>query len=69
MQAMIAQHRQAFVDSVALDGDKARLAEATEYVEKHDARYRAIEVRMEALADRCGDEPSVAGAFRQIESP
>ena len=69
MQAVVAQHRQAFVDSIALDADKARLAEATDYVEKHEERHHAIEARMEALAERCGQEPSVARAFLQMESP
>jgi hypothetical protein len=69
MQAAFAKHRQAFVDGMSLDSDKARLAEATDHIEKHDERYRTIEVRMEALSDRCGEEPSVAAAFRQIEAP
>jgi hypothetical protein len=69
MQAILATHRQAFADSFALDGDKARLSEATDYIEQAGARYRAIEARLDALEDRCGEEPSVAAAFRQMESP
>jgi hypothetical protein len=69
MQAVVAQHRQKFADALALDGDKQRLAEAADHVEKNDARYQVIEARMEALADRCGADPSVAAAFRQMESP
>lgn len=69
MHAAFAEHRQAFVDALALDGDKERLAAATEYLEKNEERYRTIEARMEALADRCADDPTVAAAFRQMESP
>lgn len=69
MQAAFAAHRQAFVDALALDRDKARLAQATDYIEKQGERYHLIEVRMEALSDRCGDDPTVAAAFRQMEAP
>ena len=69
MQAVLAQHRQAFADSFALDADKARLAEAAAYVDKHEDHHRAIEARMEALGERCGQEPSVAAAFLQMEAP
>ena len=69
MQAAFAKNRQAFVDAMALDKDKQRLAEATEFIEKNDERYRTIELRMEALSDRCGDDPTVAAAFRQMEAP
>ena len=69
MQAAFATHRQAFVDGLALDQDKERLAEAITYLEQHGERYRTLETRMAALSDRCGADPSVAAAFRQMEAP
>ena len=69
MQAAFAKNRQAFVAAMALDKDKQRLAAATEFIENNDERYRTLELRMEALSDRCGDDPTVAAAFRQMEAP
>jgi hypothetical protein len=69
MQGAFTANRQAFVDAMALDGDKAKLAEAADYIEKHDARYKVIEARMQVLSDRCGEEPTVAAAFQQMETP
>jgi hypothetical protein len=69
MQAAFTANRQAFVDSAALDRDKQRVAKAADYVEKHDERYRSIEKRLDALEDRCGEEPTVAATFRQMEAP
>lgn len=69
MQAAFAQHRQAFVDGLALDRDKARLARAAAYIAQHGERYHLIEVRMEVLSERCGADPTVAAAFRQMEAP
>ncbi len=69
MQAVFAANRTAFVEAMTLDRDKQRLAEAADYIEKHDERFRTIEKRMDALEDRCGDDPSVAAAFRQMEAP
>lgn len=69
MQTAFAANRQAFVDAMALDRDKAKLAEAAAYIEKHDDRYRVIEARMQVLADRCGEDPTVAAAFQQMQTP
>lgn len=69
MQAVFARHRRAFVDAMALDKDKQRLAQALDFIEKNDERYRVIELRMEGLARRCADDPTVAAAFRQMEAP
>ena len=69
MQAAFAANRQAFVDAMTLDSDKAKLAEATDYIENNDARYKVIEARMQVLSDRCGDDPTVAAAFQQMETP
>lgn len=49
MQRVFAEHRQAFVDAMALDRDKARLEAATTYLEAHADRYADLETRMEAL--------------------
>lgn len=69
MQITIAANRQAFVDAVALDDDKARLAEATAWLEAHSEDYADLEARMEALADRCADDLTVQAAFRLMETP
>jgi hypothetical protein len=69
MQAAFAANRQAFVDAVALDSDKAKLAEAADYIEKHDDKYKVIEARMQLLADKCGEDLTVAAAFQQMETP
>ena len=69
MQRAFTEHRQAFVDAIALDSDRARLAEATAYLEQHERRYGDLETRMTALSERCGDEPTVAAVYRWMESP
>jgi hypothetical protein len=69
MQRAFAAHRQAFVDGIALDRDRARLEAATDYIAAHEKRYRDLETRMIALSDRCADEPAVAAVFQMMESP
>jgi hypothetical protein len=69
MQRVLLEHRQAFVDALALDQDRDQLAAATAYIEAHEARYLDLETRMAALADRCADDPSVQAAFDQMSSP
>ncbi len=69
MQRVFAAHRQAFVDGLALDRDRARLEQATAYLTAHEGRYRDLETRMIALSDRCADEPTVVAVFRMMESP
>lgn len=69
MQSVFVANRQAFVNAIALDSDRARLAAATAWLEQHEARYADLETRMEALADRCSDDATVQAAFHQMESP
>jgi hypothetical protein len=69
MQRVFAEHRQAFVDAVALDHDRDRLSEATDYIEAHRDRYADLETRMTALSERCADDPVVVAAFAAMESP
>lgn len=69
MQGVIAAHRQDFVDAVALDRDKQKLVEATDYLEAHQDRYADLETRMTALSERCADDPAVQAAFTAMESP
>jgi hypothetical protein len=69
MQRVFIEHRQAFVDGLALDRNRAKLEEATAYLEEHEGRYRDLEARMDALSDRCADEPTVVAVFRMMESP
>jgi hypothetical protein len=69
MQKVFTAHRQTFVDAVALDRDKARLAAATAYIEANERRYADLETRMEALSERCPDEPTVQAAFEQMANP
>jgi hypothetical protein len=69
MQQLFVVNRQAFVDAVALDNDKSRLQEATDFIAEHGDRYDGLELRMEALASRCADDAAVQAVFRQMEAP
>lgn len=69
MQAAFTAHRQAFVEAMALDRDKAKLEAATAYLEANAQTYRDLETRMEALSDRCADDPTVQAAFDQMSNP
>jgi hypothetical protein len=69
MQRVLAEHRQAFVDALALDRDRQRLAEATDFLEAHQDRYADLETRMTALSERCAGDPTVQAAFAAMESP
>jgi hypothetical protein len=69
MQTAFVANRQAFVDAIALDSDKAKLSEAADYIEKHDETYKVIEARMQVLSDKCGEDLTVAAAFQQMETP
>ena len=69
MQRVAAAHRQELVDAVALDADRDALRQATDYIAAHEDRYRDLETRMAALADRCATDDTVQAAFRQMESP
>ena len=69
MQRVFAEHRQAFVDAIALDADRDRLIEATDYLEAHQDRYNDLETRMTALSERCADDPAVVAVFKAMESP
>jgi hypothetical protein len=69
MQRVFDEHRQAFADGIKLDRDRARLEQATAYLEQHEGRYRDLEDRMAALSERCADEPAVVAVFRSMESP
>lgn len=69
MQRVFAEHRQAFVDGLLLDRDRARLEQATAYLEENERRYRDLEARMDALSERCADEPTVVAVFRMMDSP
>ena len=69
MQRVFVENRQAFVDAMTLDRDKARLAEAADFIEANEARYADIDTRMAALSERCADEPAVVAAFQQMSAP
>ncbi|MDB4962238.1 MAG: hypothetical protein JWP01_2237 [Myxococcales bacterium] len=69
MQRAFGDHRQAFVDAIALDQDRAKLAEATRYIEDHESRYADLETRMEALSERCATDATVQAAFQQMSNP
>src|SRR5262249_24910304 len=69
MQRVYTEHRQAFVDAIALDRDRDKLAQATEYLESHQDRYDDLETRLIALSERCADDPGVQAAFIAMESP
>jgi hypothetical protein len=67
MRAVFALTRDAFAEARLLEGDAARFAEATSYLQQHGTRYAALDTRMAALADRCGDHPAVMAVFRDME--
>jgi len=69
MQQVIADHRQDFVAALALDQDRERLRQATDWLEAHGERYQDLEARMAALSERCAGDASVRAAFAQMESP
>jgi hypothetical protein len=69
MQKVFVENRQAFVDAMALDRDKALLAEAADFIEANEARYADIDTRMAALSERCADDPTVVAAFQQMSAP
>ncbi len=69
MQRVLADHRQAFVDAIALDHDLSKLGEAADYMEAHRGRYADLETRMAALSERCADDTAVMAVFDAMESP
>jgi hypothetical protein len=69
MQKVFVANRQAFVDAMALDRDKARLERATAYIEANQARYLDLEDRMVKLQDRCAQDATVQAAFAQMGNP
>lgn len=69
MQQVFAAHRQAFVDAMSLDSDKARLAQATAYIEANEHRYKDLDTRMAALSERCADDATVQAAFDAMSNP
>jgi hypothetical protein len=69
MQQAFADHRDAFVEALALDADRQRLTEATEWLTAHGDRYRDLEDRMAALADRCAADATVTAVFAAMENP
>lgn len=69
MQRVFTEHRQAFVDAIALDRDTQKLREATDFLEAHQDRYADLETRMTALSERCSGDPAVQAAFTEMESP
>ena len=69
MQKVFNANRQAFVDAIQLDRDKARLEQATAYIEAHQDRYVDLEERMQKLEDRCAQDATVQAAFAQMGNP
>ncbi len=69
MQREYVARRQAFVDAMALDRDKAKLQAATDFIQKNEGPYQDLETRMAALSERCADEATVQAAFAQMSDP
>jgi len=69
MQKVFAANRQAFVDGLALDKDRKRLEEATDYIAAREQRYGDLDTRMQGLAERCAADETVMAVFRWMESP
>jgi hypothetical protein len=68
MQRVLDEHRPDFAAAMALDDDRQRLAEATDYLEAHQDRYADLETRMTGLSERCADEATVQAVFAAMES-
>ena len=51
MEKVFVEHRQAFLDALALDQDRDRLRIATDWLEAHAQRYADLEPRMDALEE------------------
>lgn len=69
MQRVFGEHRRAFAEALALEADRAKHAEARGFMAANERRYRDLETRMIALADRCAEDATVAAVFRGMESP
>jgi hypothetical protein len=69
MRRVFTEHRQDFVNAIAIDRDRQKLGEATDYLEAHQDRYADLETRMTGLSERCAGEPTVAAAFAAMASP
>jgi hypothetical protein len=68
MQRVLDEHRADFAAAIALDDDRQRLAEATDYLEAHQDRYADLETRMTGLSERCADDATVQAVFAAMES-
>jgi hypothetical protein len=68
MQRVLDEHRADFAAAMALDDDRQRLAEATDYLEAHQDRYADLETRMAGLSERCADVVTVQAVFAAMES-
>ncbi len=69
MQGVFDRERPAFVAALALERDKAKLEEVRAYLEAHDAEYRDLETRTEALDARCAGDAGVTAVFAKLELP
>ena len=69
MQKVFNAHHDEFLAAFDLDQDKARLQEATDFLEKHQDRYGDLETRMEALTDRCANDAAVQAVFHRMAAP
>jgi hypothetical protein len=69
MQKVYTEHQADFAAAFELDRDKARLQEATDFLEAHQDRYGDLETRMEALSDRCANDAAVQAVFHQMAAP
>lgn len=69
MQKIFSEHREDFAAAFELDQDKARLQQATDFLEAHQDRYGDLETRMEALSDRCANDAAVQAVFHQMAAP
>jgi hypothetical protein len=69
MQRVYAEHKDELVAAYDLERDKARLQEATEFLEAHQDRYGDLDTRLEALQDRCSKDANVQAVFQQMATP
>ena len=69
MQRVYAEHKDELVAAFDLERDKARLQEATDFLEAHQDRYGDLDTRLEALQDRCAKDANVQAVFQQMATP
>ena len=69
MRPVALAHRAEFIAAADLSADRDRLAAAADYMLARQDRYRDLETRMVALAERCEGDALVERVFAFMEDP